>query len=71
MTLERGVRPTRGNNKAIAEWPTLFDGEAGRADYVLFAGLVVVGSAGCPAAGGEVRRERRRVSRGTPRTRAA
>ncbi|MBS2014023.1 MAG: DUF4145 domain-containing protein [Deltaproteobacteria bacterium] len=43
MTFERGTRPTKGKNLAIAEWPT-FDGkEHGRADYVLFAGLLVVG----------------------------
>jgi len=42
LTFERGVRPTKGKNLAIAEWPTLADGEAGWADYVLFAGLQVV-----------------------------
>ncbi|MCB9726850.1 MAG: type I restriction-modification system endonuclease [Deltaproteobacteria bacterium] len=31
-----GVRPTKGRNLAIAEWPT----SSGPADYVLFAGLV-------------------------------
>ncbi len=33
-----GVRPERGRNMAIAEWPT----ETGRADYVLFIGLTPV-----------------------------
>jgi type I restriction enzyme, R subunit len=42
LTFEHGVRPTRGKNLAIAEWPTSVDGKAGRADYVLFAGLQVV-----------------------------
>jgi type I restriction enzyme R subunit len=52
LTFENGVRPTRGKNLAISEWPTRYDGAglAGRpsvgqgwADYVLFAGLTVVG----------------------------
>ena len=43
LTYERGVRPTKGKNLAIAEWPTLADGKEGWADYVLFAGLQVVG----------------------------
>ncbi len=42
LTFEHGVRPTRGKNLAIAEWPTIADGKAGWADYVLFAGLQVV-----------------------------
>ncbi|MDP9150340.1 MAG: type I restriction-modification system endonuclease, partial [Myxococcota bacterium] len=42
LTFERGVRPTKGKNLAIAEWPTLADGKEGWADYVLFAGLKVV-----------------------------
>ncbi len=42
LTFDHGVRPTRGKNLAIAEWPTLADGKEGRADYVLFAGLRVV-----------------------------
>ena len=33
-----GTRPETKTFKAIAEWPT-HDGQAGRADYVLFAGL--------------------------------
>jgi type I restriction enzyme R subunit len=43
FTFGRGVRPTKGKNLAIAEWPTLSDGKEGWADYVLFAGLQVVG----------------------------
>jgi type I restriction enzyme R subunit len=43
LTFDHGVRPTKGKNLAIAEWPTLADGKEGRADYVLFAGLQVVG----------------------------
>lgn len=35
----RGVRPQKGRNVAIAEWPT----RSGPADYVLFIGLVPVG----------------------------
>ena len=42
LTFERGVRPTKGRNLAIAEWPTFTDGKAGRADYVLYAGLVAI-----------------------------
>jgi len=43
LTFERGARPTKGKNLAIAEWPTRVDGREGWADYVLFAGLQVVG----------------------------
>jgi type I restriction enzyme R subunit len=42
LTFEHGVRPTRGKNLAIAEWPTFAGGKEGWADYVLFAGLQVV-----------------------------
>jgi type I restriction enzyme R subunit len=35
----QGARPERDRNQAIAEWPI----DGGRADYVLFAGLTVVG----------------------------
>ncbi|GAA3528422.1 type I restriction-modification system endonuclease [Zobellella aerophila] len=35
LTYSKGVRPEKGVNRAIAEWPT----QGGRADYVLFAGL--------------------------------
>lgn len=34
-----GARPEKSKNRAIAEWPT----RSGRADYVLFVGLVPVG----------------------------
>ena len=37
-TYSRGVRPVKGRNVAIAEWPTA----TGPADYVLFAGLTAV-----------------------------
>ena len=43
LTFEKGVRPMRSRNLAIAEWPTLANGKEGWADYVLFAGLTVVG----------------------------
>jgi type I restriction enzyme R subunit len=49
LTFERGARPARGKNQAIAEWPTFTANphpnarKDGRADYVLFAGLQVVG----------------------------
>ncbi|MFO0618498.1 MAG: type I restriction-modification system endonuclease [Polyangiaceae bacterium] len=43
LTYARGVRPTKGKNLAIAEWPTSLKGKDGWADYVLFAGLKVVG----------------------------
>jgi type I restriction enzyme R subunit len=42
LTCERGLRPAKGKNLAIAEWPTLADKKEGRADYVLFVGLQVV-----------------------------
>jgi type I restriction enzyme, R subunit len=42
LRFKHGVRPTKGKNLAIAEWPTLHDGKDGYADYVLFAGLQVV-----------------------------
>ena len=35
---KNGVRPTKGQNLAIAEWPT----SSGPADYVLFAGLTAI-----------------------------
>lgn len=38
LKYNKGTRPTRGRNLAIAEWPT----ESGPADYVLFAGLVPI-----------------------------
>lgn len=39
LTYKKGGRPEKGQNRAIAEWPTEYQGEKGRADYVLFAGL--------------------------------
>lgn len=39
LRYESGARPVAGKNLAIAEWPT----KNGRADYVLFTGLTVVG----------------------------
>lgn len=39
----KGIRPQKGKNLAIAEWPTLSSaGNKGRADYVLFAGEKLV-----------------------------
>jgi type I restriction enzyme R subunit len=38
LTYAKGVRPQKGRNMAIAEWPT----SKGPADYVLFVGLKVV-----------------------------
>jgi type I restriction enzyme, R subunit len=40
-----GVRPLKGRNLAIAEWPTA----SGPADYALFAGLTLVGVSDEPA----------------------
>ncbi|KTS75226.1 DEAD/DEAH box helicase [Pseudomonas oryzihabitans] len=40
LTYGKGVRPEKGKNKAIAEWPTCKPNE--NADYVLFAGLTPV-----------------------------
>jgi type I restriction enzyme R subunit len=39
LTHGRGARPVEGKNVAVSEWPM----EGGRADYVLFVGLVCVG----------------------------
>lgn len=39
FTYQKGTRPEKGKNIAIAEWPTKLEGKNGRADYVLFAGL--------------------------------
>ncbi|MCH8530924.1 MAG: type I restriction-modification system endonuclease [Saccharospirillum sp.] len=39
ITYHKGARPEQGINRAIAEWPTRYQGKTGRADYVLFAGL--------------------------------
>ncbi len=38
ISYKAGVRPTKGKNLAIAEWPT----SSGPADYVLFLGLVPI-----------------------------
>lgn len=51
ITYANGVRPQKNANMAIAEWPV----EGGRADYVLFAGLRVVGVV-------EAKRKRKDVS---------
>ncbi|MCQ4320762.1 type I restriction-modification system endonuclease [Stutzerimonas stutzeri] len=40
LTYNKGARPEKGKNKAIAEWPTSKPKE--NADYVLFAGLTPV-----------------------------
>ncbi|WP_323750376.1 type I restriction-modification system endonuclease [Marinobacter sp.] len=42
LTYQKGARPEKGTNRAIAEWPTNQNGEKGRADYVLFAGLTPI-----------------------------
>ena len=42
FTFKNGTRPEKGKNIAIAEWPTEHNGEKGRADYVLFAGLTPI-----------------------------
>lgn len=39
---EKGTRPEKGVNRAIAEWPTEYQGKKGRADYVLFHGLTPI-----------------------------
>ena len=55
LRYEAGTRPQAGRNMAIAEWPT----ENGRADYVLFCGLQVVGVV-------EAKRKAKDVVRGHP-----
>ena len=42
LTFKRGIRPEKGKNMAIAEWPTEYKGDKGRADYLLFAGLTPI-----------------------------
>uniref|UniRef100_UPI00356A4A25 DUF4145 domain-containing protein n=1 Tax=Marinobacter sp. TaxID=50741 RepID=UPI00356A4A25 len=42
LTYQKGARPEKGHHRAIAEWPTNHNGEKGRADYVLFAGLTPI-----------------------------
>ncbi len=39
LTYQKGARPEKGKNKAIAEWPTT---GLQKADYVLFAGLIPI-----------------------------
>lgn len=51
LTYKSGVRPEKGKNKAIAEWPTA----TGPADYILFAGLT-------PIAVVEAKRENKNVA---------
>ena len=51
LTFAKGVRPQKGKNVAISEWPT----SSGPADYVLFAGLV-------PVAVVEAKRKRKDVA---------
>ncbi len=46
-----GIRPTKGRNRAIAEWPTT----SGPADYALFVGTTLVGVV-------EAKRQRKNVS---------
>nr|WP_040523649.1 type I restriction-modification system endonuclease [Aliiglaciecola lipolytica] len=43
LTYQNGVRPEKGKNLAIAEWPTELKGKKGVADYVLFVGLTPMG----------------------------
>lgn len=43
LTYQKGVRPQKGKNLAIAEWPTELTGKKGYADYVLFCGLAPIG----------------------------
>ena len=42
LTWKKGARPEKGKNKAISEWPTNEKGKKGRADYVLFHGLIPI-----------------------------
>ena len=42
LTYQKGIRPEKGRNLAIAEWPTKHNGQNGRADYVLFCGLTPI-----------------------------
>ncbi|ASF16101.1 type I restriction-modification system endonuclease [Shewanella sp. FDAARGOS_354] len=41
LDYRKGARPQKGKNLAIAEWPTQ-GGQRGRADYVLFVGLIPI-----------------------------
>jgi len=51
LTFKAGIRPQKGRNTAIAEWPT----QTGPADYVLFAGVT-------PVAVVEAKRKNKNVS---------
>ncbi len=51
LTYQKGIRPAKGKNLAIAEWPV----SNGRADYVLFVGLM-------PLATVEAKRQNTNVS---------
>ena len=51
LRYSKGIRPIKGRNLAIAEWPTA----SGPADYALFAGLTLIGVV-------EAKRKRRNVS---------
>lgn len=51
LTYDAGVRPVKGQNLAIAEWPT----RTGPADYALFVGTTLVGVV-------EAKRQRKNVS---------
>ena len=42
LTYRKGIRPIEGKNLAIAEYPTVLNGQNGFADYVLFAGLTPI-----------------------------
>lgn len=45
LRYEKGARPQKGRNLAIAEWPTIKRGKksSGRVDYALFRGLTLLG----------------------------
>jgi type I restriction enzyme R subunit len=43
LTYQNGIRPQKGKNLAIAEWPTELKGKKGYADYVLFCSLTPIG----------------------------
>ncbi|WP_131778505.1 type I restriction-modification system endonuclease [Legionella bozemanae] len=42
ITWKDGARPEKNKNKAIAEWPTTYNGQRNRADYVLFKSLTPI-----------------------------
>lgn len=42
ISYKKGVRPEKGKNLAIAEWPTIYEGKICPADYILFAGLTPI-----------------------------